>query len=126
MDDKIKRYGIVVLLFGLVLTACGNQMNKNITDYSSGETEAQAVKLEAWDADSEQRGVRWFRLTGNEEVEAWDAEEINEIAYSDEEIHVSYTDDLSLLDQMGQTDFRYAARDGKVYYRQYHYQIIRQ
>lgn len=69
---------------------------------------------------SEQRGVRWFRLTGNEEVEAWEAEEINEIAYSDEEIHVSYTDDLSLLDQMGQTDFRYAARDGRVYYRQYH------
>ena len=40
--------------------------------------------------------------------------------YSGEEIPVLYTDDLSLLAQMGQADCNYAYRDGMVYYRQYH------
>ncbi len=40
--------------------------------------------------------------------------------HAEKEIPVLYTDDLSLLETMGQADCSYAYRDGKVYYRQYH------
>lgn len=39
---------------------------------------------------------------------------------TDEEIPVLYTDDLSLLSDMGPADSSYAYRDGYVYYRRYH------
>lgn len=40
--------------------------------------------------------------------------------YSDEVIDITYTDDLSLLEEMEWTNHSYAYRDGTVYYRQYH------
>lgn len=47
-------------------------------------------------------------------------EEIFPAKYSNEVIDITYTDDLSLLEEMEWTNHSYAYRDGKVYYRQYH------
>lgn len=47
-------------------------------------------------------------------------ERIFPASYSDEVIEAEYTDDLSLLKEMNQTNHSYACQDGKVYFRQYH------
>lgn len=126
-----KRYRIVILavFFGLILTACGNRAGidtlENIGEIGiernieAGSEIASKEKLEI----AETAECIDDTSLVSEEADRTKVTIIHtteEITYSDEETHIQYTDDLSLLDQMGQTDFYYAYRDGKVYYRQYH------
>lgn len=120
---------MLVLFLCLTVTACGKG-----TD-AAGELET-AVTAAGENAETEElpqtiEGAADIRLSEEmTEADADKAEQESEkvitvyttedIRYSDEEIPVQYTDDLSMLDHMGQTDGSYAYRDGKVYYRQYH------
>ena len=143
-------YSIVVLLLGLTLTACGNQTDQNSVDDSSAGAEAQTVRTEALhDLEEQDAGpdvLETQSLKANasktQVLEAEGLEEGSQTEYhtddmsftaevitvyttekperSREKFPVVYTDNLSLLDQIGQTDCSYAYRDGKVYYRQYH------
>ena len=142
--------GMAVLLLGLALAACGNQMDQDGVDDSGADTEAQTVQTEALDdlreqgAGSDVLGTQDLKVNASE-TQILDAEGLEEglqtehhtddmsfaaeviTVYttekprrSSEKFPVVYTDDLSLLDQMGQTDCSYAYRNGNVYYRQYH------
>lgn len=142
--------GIAMLLLGLALTACGDQTGQNSADDSSAGAEAQTVRTEAlddlWEQGAESDVLETPNLKENaSETQVLDAEGLEEGAQtehhtddtssaaevitvyttekplrSDEYYPVVYTDDLSLLERMGQTDRSYAYRDGNVYYRQYH------
>lgn len=142
--------GMAVLLLGLALAACGNQMDQDGVDDSGADTEAQTVQTEALDdlreqgAGSDVLGTQDLKVNASE-TQILDVEGLEEglqtehhtddmsfaaeviTVYttekprrSSEKFPVVYTDDLSLLDQMGQTDCSYAYRNGNVYYRQYH------
>ncbi len=143
-------YNIVVLLLGLTLTACGNQTDQKIMDDSSVGAEAQTVRTEALhDLEEQDAGpdvLETQSLKANtSETQVSEAEELEDGSQTEhhtddmsfkaevitvyttekpersrEKFPVVYTDNLSLLDQMGQTDCSYAYRDGNVYYRQYH------
>lgn len=143
-------YGIAMLLLGLALTACGNQAGQNSAEDSSVSVETHTVQTEVLDDLGEQGAGMDVLDTQNlkenvsetQVLAADDAEEDSQMERltddtsftaevitvyttekprrSDEKFPIVYTDDLSLLDQMGQTDCSYAERDGNVYYRQYH------
>ncbi|MDE6622313.1 MAG: hypothetical protein K2K74_17845 [Lachnospiraceae bacterium] len=142
--------GIAMLLLGLALTACGDQTGQNSADDSSAGAEAQTVRTEAlddlWEQGAESDVLETQNLKENaSETQVLDAEGLEEGAQTehhtddtssaadvitvyttekpmryDENYPVVYTDDLSGLERMGQTDCSYAYRDGNVYYRQYH------
>ena len=143
-------YNIVVLLLGLTLTACGNHTDQNSADDSSVGAEAQTVRTEAsQDLEEQDAGpdvLETQSLKANtSETQISEAEGLEEGSQTEhhtddmsfkaevitvdttekpersrEKFPVVYTDDLSLLDQIGQTDCSYAYRDGNVYYCQYH------
>ncbi len=125
-----RRYRFVILMLNLcmVLTAC-----KNWTDIDTEES----TEIGSWMEIEMQTGVQSKEiLETSKTTESMDSvfltpEDTDEakravvhmtegITYYNEQIYIQYKDDLSLLDQMGQTDFHYAYRDGMVYYRQYH------
>lgn len=141
--------GMVVLL-GLALASCGNQTDQDRADDCDAGTEAQTVQTEALDdlweqgAGADVLGTQDLKVNASE-TQVLDAEGLGEGSQSElhtddtsfaaevitvyttekpgrssEKVPVVYTDDLSLLDQMGQTDCSYAYRNGDVYYRQYH------
>lgn len=113
--------GMAVLL-GLALAACGNQTDQDRADDSGAGTEAQTVQTEALDdlweqgAGSDVLGTQDLKANASV-ITVYTTEKPGR---SSEKVPVVYTDDLSLLDQMGQTDCSYAYRNGDVYYRQYH------
>lgn len=140
----------MVLLLGLSLTACGNQIDQDSANDSGAGAEAQTVRTEAmddlWEQGAEADVLETQNLKANaSETQSLDVEGRGESSQSEphtddtssaaevitvyttekprrssEKFPVVYTDDLSLLDQMGQTDYSYAYRNGDVYYRQYH------
>ena len=143
-------YNTVVLLLGLTLTACGNQTVQNSAEDLGVGAEVQTVQTEALHDLEEQDAVSDVLETqslkaNTSETQVLEAEGLEEGSrtghYTDdmsftaevitvyttekperscEKFPVVYTDNLSLLDQMGQTDCSYAYRDGNVYYRRYH------
>ena len=94
--DRKWRWFIQILLLSLTVTACGKQTDRG------AETDIEVeMKTETETA-----------TATNERTE--------EPEHPDKEISAVYTDDLSLLAHMEQTDCSYAYRDGRIYYRQYH------
>lgn len=152
--------GMAVLLLGLCLTACGNQMEPDNKDASGVNAESQVMQTEVQkDLPEQEAGPNVPETQGQDEnrpdtpnpetdvsktqdIESGDLaedaqmqEDTNDSSSaanvitvytterpvrSDEKFPVVYTDDLSLLDQMGQTDCSYAVQDGNLYFRQYH------
>lgn len=126
-DRKIWQW--LLLFLCLTVTACGDR-----TD-TVGESETAVTTIDE-NAETEKQSQTIEDAAGmclSEEVTETNADQAEQkitevitvyttdgILYSDEEIPVQYTDDLSLLDHMGHTDGSYAYRDKKVYYRQYH------
>lgn len=123
--------GMAVMLLGLFLTACGNQMDPDRAD-GSGVNAGNHLEMRSLETDlskTQDLGVGELE----EDAQTWhymdnmpSAADVITVytterpARSGEKFPVVYTDDLSLLDHTGQTDCSYAGRDGKVYYRQYH------
>ena len=88
--------GIMLMMFwGSIITACGKQANIDIDVNESTESTLPLSEVE--ETEAEQRNTDIVTIYTTEEI-----------TYSDEEIPVQYTDDLSLLEQMGQTDCSYA------------------
>ena len=135
---------IVLMLFSFfTVAACGNQTNGDVKEEAGmlmeADTQAEVEReAEAGEkAEDKETSEPMEHMDGTfpdiedetdtdeVETERKNAEVITvytteEPKYSEEEIPVLYTDDLSLLANVGQADFSYAYRDGKVYYRQYH------
>ncbi len=143
------RYNIAVLLLGLALTACGKQEGQNGADGSGTIAKAQTeVANDLQYQDTAQEVLGTLRVesdtaeTEGEEVDTFGAHRqeadtseskqggaatdvitvytTEKPLRSDQKIPVVYTDELSLLEQLGPTDCSYAYQDGNVYYRQYH------
>lgn len=116
----------VMILGCLTVTACGQQ-----TDTENIEAETVTESIEATETELSKMTESiddTSSFTSEKSTEAEIQQEITDvitvhtteqITYSDEEIPVQYSKDLTLLDHMG-SDSSYAYRDGKVYYRQYH------
>ncbi|MBD5549241.1 MAG: hypothetical protein HDQ97_17960 [Lachnospiraceae bacterium] len=107
LDDRKRKWIIWILFVSLLVTSCGKQTNRG------AEAEIE-TKIETETERNKKAEVKLERADGIPDYMA------EESACLDEEIPTVYTDDLSLLDHMEQTDCSYAYRDGKVYYRQYH------
>lgn len=116
MVHKNGKTGVMVLLFlCLFSTACGS---RPVTDTAAETgTEDESGTLPALEEAEKQSEVVAAGQESPDVVTAYTTEEPTD---SGQEIPTQYTDDLSLLDLMGQTDNSYAYRDGMVYYRQYH------
>lgn len=127
-SEKNRKWIIGILFLSLIVTACEKQANKGIETDIELETEADR------DTEISESAGRENSMSSvpENEMDAIEVESMSDIADvvtvytpeglkdSDEEIPVVYTDDLSLLTHMEQTDLSYACRDGRVYYRQYH------
>lgn len=108
----------VLLLF--CMTACGKQSDKadEAEQESRIEEESAAGNGEADENPTEE--------TDDEEANRSETDDVimvyvsEGIEYSDEVIPVQYVDDLSLLDDMKDTNSTYVYQDGNVYYRRYH------
>ncbi|MDE7252478.1 MAG: hypothetical protein K2O32_05980 [Acetatifactor sp.] len=107
-----------VMIFGcFTVAACGKQ-----TDTESIEaTETEISKMtESTDDTSSFTSEKATEAEAERENTDVITVHTTEITYSDKEIPVQYSEDLTLLDHMEQAGSSYAYRDGKVYYRQYH------
>lgn len=126
-----KLYGMAPMLLGLFLTACGNQMDSNRVDGSgvNAENHLESQSTETDFSETQDSGVGELEEDAQTEHYMDNMSSVADVITvyttekpmrSNEKFPVVYTDDLSLLEQMGQTDCSYARRDGNVYYRQYH------
>lgn len=107
----------VMIFLCLTVAACG----KHTVTESIEATETEISKMtESIDDTSSFSSEKTTEAeTEQESTNVITVHTTEKITYSDEEIRVKYSEDLTLLDHMGE-DSSYAYRDGKVYYRQYH------
>ena len=125
-----KRLGSILILtafLGVILIGYGRGQNRYAVwcmDFSGNDADtvetADSVK-EREEIDSSAFDEYWETLPERQpRVVMKYGERVFPASYSDEVIEAEYTDDLSLLKEMNQTNHSYACQDGKVYFRQYH------
>ncbi len=95
------------------------------SEYLNGEggtvhNVATAEFLITWKEDGTPEVIKWWIEEDKPAADVITVYTTEQPAHSDEKFPVVYTDDLSLLERMGQADCSYAEQDGNVYYRQYH------
>ncbi|MDE7476366.1 MAG: hypothetical protein K2M91_00200 [Lachnospiraceae bacterium] len=126
---KWTAWTVMMLSLCLMFTACGKQTDLEIDAETSTEsieavetveTDISKMTENMDDTLSFSSEIATEAETEQESTDVITVYTTKEITYSDEEIPVQYSKDLTLLDHMGQADSSYAYRDGKVYYRQYH------
>lgn len=114
---------ILLLLLGVMLVGYGKGQNR----YAVWCTDIPGYGVDVEDRETQEKIIDsafdeyWDTLPERQpRVVMKYGEGIFPAAYSDEVIEAEYTDDLSLLKEMNQTNHSYACQDGKVYFRQYH------
>lgn len=114
---------ILLLLLGVMLVGYGKGQNR----YTVWCTDIPGYGVDVEDRETQEKIIDsafdeyWDTLPERQpRVVMKYGEGIFPAAYSDEVIEAEYTDDLSLLKEMNQTNHSYACQDGKVYFRQYH------
>lgn len=124
MDGK--KIGSILILaafLGVMLIGYGRGQNR----YAVWCTDIPGYGIDAKDRETQEKIIDsafdeyWETLPERQpRVVMKYGERVFPASYSDEVIEAEYTDDLSLLKEMNQTNHSYACQDGKVYFRQYH------
>lgn len=108
----------VMIFWCLTVVACGKQTVTERIEVAETELSKMAESMDDTLSFSSEKTIEAkVKQKSTDVITVYTTEEIT---YSDKEIPVQYSEDLTLLDHMGQADSSYAYRDGKVYYRQYH------
>lgn len=120
---KIGSVLILVAFLGVMLIGYGRGQNR----YAVWCTDIPGYGVDGEDRETQEKIIDsafdeyWETLPERQpRVVMKYGERIFPASYSDEVIEAEYTDDLSLLKEMNQTNHSYACQDGKVYFRQYH------
>lgn len=117
MGKKLGSILILTAFLGVILACYGGDGSR----YALWRMDIPGDKIHADDIDPSAFDEYWETLPERQpRVVMKYGERIFPAKYSDEVIEAEYTDDLSLLNEMNQTNHSYVCQDGKVYFRQYH------
>lgn len=123
MEKRLGSILILAVFLGVMLIGYGRGQNR----YAVWCTDIPGYGIDAKDRETQEKIIDsafdeyWETLPERQpRVVMKYGERVFPASYSDEVIEAEYTDDLSLLKEMNQTNHSYACQDGKVYFRQYH------